>query len=92
MAKATVWRKGSRGCNCSTHKGGCHQTRVSELTHTTGRKEEKKHWRQTCVKSHQMLSGTRKTKDETWAQGRGSVVTAVLYTQNPFVSPISSPC
>lgn len=67
MAEAIVRRKGSRGCNCSTDKGGYHQTRVSELTHTTGRKEEKKHWRQTCVKSHQMLNGTRKTKDETRA-------------------------
>ena len=39
------------------------------------------------MKSHQMLSRTRKTKDETRAQGRGSVVTAVLYTHR-VISPV----
>ena len=63
--EAIARRKGSQDCDGPACNWGCSQTRVSTLTQTPGWEEEKKYWRQTSVKSHQMLCRGRRAKKET---------------------------
>ena len=85
-------RKGSRDCDYSANNRGYHQTRVSELTHNTGCKEEKKHRRQTCEISS---DAEQDQENQRWDPGTGQRQCghcSPVHSQSHFPSPISFPC